>query len=167
MNLTQSRSTRTVQIVKAPRAVVYQVFLKPEAVASWLAPDLMSGHMELFEPQVGGKFRMSLTYLDQAAAPRGKTTENTDTFEGKFVELRPNEQIVWVVEFESQQADFAGEMKITWSLKDVDGGTEVAVLFENIPMGIRLEDNELGSRQSLRKLAAYVEHGTVVNSGHD
>jgi len=34
---------------------------------------------------------------------------------------------------------------------------EVTVLFEDIPAGISLEDNELGSRSSLQKLATYVE----------
>ncbi len=157
----EGRSTRVSQIIKAPREVVYGAFLEPEAVASWLAPDNMRGHVELFEPHAGGKFRMSLTYLDQKDRPRGKTSEDTDTSEGRFVELLPNEKIVQVVEFESDQPDFAGEMRITWSLADADGGTEVTVLCENIPKGIRLEDNELGSRQSLRKLAAFVERGSL------
>jgi uncharacterized protein YndB with AHSA1/START domain len=71
--------------------------------------------------------------------------------------LVPNEKIVWVVEFESQQQDLAGQMRITWSLTDANGGTDVTVLFEDIPAGISLEDNEIGSRQSLRKLAAFIE----------
>jgi len=33
----------------------------------------------------------------------------------------------------------------------------VTILFENIPPGIRPEDNEAGSRSSLEKLARYVE----------
>jgi uncharacterized protein YndB with AHSA1/START domain len=103
---------------------------------------------------------MSLTYLDRLDSPRGKTSEDTDTFEGRFVELLPYEKIVWVVEFESPQPDFAGEMKITWSLADAGGGTEVTALSEDIPEGIRLEDNETGSRSSLRKLAAFIERGT-------
>jgi uncharacterized protein YndB with AHSA1/START domain len=117
----------------------------------------MSGHVHTFEPREGGKFRMSLTYLDRLDSPRGKTSADTDTIEGRFVELLPNEKIVWVTEFESQQPEFAGEMRITWSLVDADGGTEVTVLCEDIPKGIHLEDNETGSRSSLRKLAAFVE----------
>lgn len=153
------RSTQVSQLVKAPRAIVYQAFVKPDAVAAWLAPDTMRGNMLAFDPRTGGEFRMSLTYMDQSDSPRGKTSEDTDTFQGKFVELIPNEKIVQSVEFESEQPEFAGEMKITWSLVDANGGTEVTVLFEDIPPGIRLEDNELGSRQSLRKLAAFVERG--------
>jgi len=151
------RSTQVSQFIKAPRATVYQAFIKPEAVETWLAPDNMKGHVEVFEPHAGGKFRISLTYLDQKDRPRGKTSDDTDTSEGTFVELILNEKIVQVFEFESDQTDMAGKMKITWRLMDADGGTEVSVLMEDIPKGVRLEDNELGSQQSLRKLAAYVE----------
>jgi uncharacterized protein YndB with AHSA1/START domain len=162
--MTQSdnnRSTSVSTLIKAPREQVYQAFLDPEAVAEWLSPDGMKGHVDIFEPHVGGKLRMSLTYLDQKDRPRGKTSEDVDTSEGTFVELIPNEKIVQVFEFESDQPDMTGEMRITWSLADADGGTEVTVLMEDIPQGIRLEDNELGSRQSLRKLAAFVEGGSL------
>jgi uncharacterized protein YndB with AHSA1/START domain len=153
--MTQPRSTRVSQFIKAPREVVYQAFLEPDAVASWLSPENMRGQVHSFEPREGGKIRMTLMYQDSS---RGKSSENTDTFDGKFVELIPNEKIVWVTEFESDQPDFAGEMRLTWSLADADGGTEVTVLCEDIPKGINLEDNETGSRSSLQKLAAFIEN---------
>ena len=152
------RNTQVSQFIKAPREAVYQAFVEPKAVEAWLAPDTMKGHVDIYEPHTGGRFRMSLTYLNPEDRRSGKTSEDTDVSEGKFVEVIPNEKIVQVTAFESDDPDFAGEMKITWSLTDADGGTEVTVLMENIPKGIRLEDNELGSKQSLRKLAAYVEH---------
>lgn len=126
---------------------------------TWLAPDTMQGKLHIFEPHEGGRIRMSLTYRDPSDAPggRGKSTDDTDTSEGAFVELKPNERIVQVFEFESDDPDFAGQMKMTWTLADADGGTQVTVLCEDIPKGVRLEDNELGSQQSLQKLAAFVE----------
>ena len=159
MTQPSGRSTKVSQIVQAPREVVYRAFLDPDALAAWLPPDDMKGRIETFEPYEGGRFRLSLTYRDQTGSPRGKTSEDTDTVEGRFAELLPYERIVWVTEFESDQPDIMGEMKITWSLVDVTKGTEVTVLFEDIPAGISLEDNELGSQQSLRKLAAFVERG--------
>jgi len=42
-------------------------------------------------------------------------------------------------------------------LADVAGGTEVTILHENLPAGVRPGDNELGTGMSLRKLAALVE----------
>jgi uncharacterized protein YndB with AHSA1/START domain len=82
---------------------------------------------------------------------------DTDTVQGRFVELIPDEKIVWVTEFEANDPAFAGDMKITWSLKDANEVTEVTVRCEGIPNGIRPEDNEAGSRSSLEKLAALLE----------
>jgi uncharacterized protein YndB with AHSA1/START domain len=162
----QPRSTQVSRIIKAPRQAVYQACLDPDAVARWRVPDNMVGHMHVFEACEGGAVRMSLTYRDSRQSPGGKTSEDTDTFEGRFVELVPGEKIVEAIVFESPDPAFAGEMKLTTRLADAEAGTEVTILCENIPSGIRLEDNETGSRQSLRKLAALVEQG-MGSSGFD
>lgn len=151
------RTTRASQVIKASREAIYQAFLDPVALAEWLPPDGMRGEVHTLEPYVGGKFRLSLTYLNPADSLPGKSSEDTDTVAGTFAELIPNQKIVWVTEFESDQPEFAGEMRIIWRFADADGGTEVTALCENVPVGIRLEDNELGTRLSLRKLAGYVE----------
>lgn len=156
-SFTKGASTRVSRIIKAPRKAVYQAFLDRDAVASWLSPETMTGHVHTFDPRVGGKFRMSLKYQDPQHSPGGKTSEDTDTFQGRFVELVPDEKIVWVTEFESEAPAFAGEMRITFSLTDAGGGTEVVVLCEEIPEGVRPEDNQMGCRSSLQKLAAYLE----------
>jgi uncharacterized protein YndB with AHSA1/START domain len=155
-----SRSTQVSQIIKAPRDVIYRAFLEPEALVAWLPPDGMNGHVHTLEAHEGGTFRISLTYQNPEASLGGKTSSDTDTIEGKFIELLSNEKIVWVSEFESEQPEFAGEMRITWSFADTNEGTEVTVLCEDIPEGIRLKDNELGSRSSLRNLATFIERKT-------
>jgi hypothetical protein len=48
-------------------------------------------------------------------------------------------------------------MTMVVTLEERDDGTEVTILFENIPPGIRPEDNDEGTRSSLEKLARYVE----------
>jgi uncharacterized protein YndB with AHSA1/START domain len=154
-----TRSTQVSTLINAPREVVYGALLDPDAVAAWLPPDGMTGKIHAYEPRAGGAFHMSLMYINPQDSLPGKTFEGTDTVEGKFLELVPNEKIVQITEFESDDPDFAGEMRITWTLADADAGTLVTVLMENIPTGIRLEDNELGSRLSLRNLAAFVERG--------
>ena len=42
--------TRVSRIIKAPRKKVYQAFLDPDAVASWLAPGNMHLHVYTFDP---------------------------------------------------------------------------------------------------------------------
>src|SRR5712692_1887154 len=115
---TKSASTRVSKIIKASRQAVYQAFLDADSVAAWLHPDGMTGHVHTFEPREGGKFRISLTYQDAKNSPGGKTSQDTDTYQGRFVKLVPNETIVEVIEFESQQPEFAGEMRMTVTLAD-------------------------------------------------
>lgn len=153
-------TTSVSKVIKAPRKAVYAAFMDADAVATWLAPGTMKGRVHTFEPREGGEIRMSLTYQDVTDSPDGKggkSSSDTDTFTGKFSALVPDEKVVWITEFESEDPDFAGEMTLTWSFVDTDGGTEVTVLCENIPRGIRPEDNEEGSRSSLDKLAAFLE----------
>jgi hypothetical protein len=40
-------------------------------------------------------------------------------------------------------------MTISWTLADVPGGTEVTILCENVPEGIRPNDHEMGLRSTL------------------
>jgi uncharacterized protein YndB with AHSA1/START domain len=149
--------TTVSSVIKAPRKKIYQAFLDPKAVASWLAPDTMRSQVHTFDPREGGQFRISLMYQNPADSARGKTAGNIDTYHGRFVKLIPDEEIVEAIEFETQAPGFTGEMTMTVKLVDVEGGTDISLLYENVPPGIRQEDNEEGSRQSLKKLAAFVE----------
>lgn len=103
----------------------------------------------------GGTFRISLTY--DAPTRAGKTTAHTDTFHGRFVKLVTNEQVVEVVEFETADPALRGEMTITITVTDADGGTDVFAVHDGLPPGLSPADNEVGWRMSLAKLAALVE----------
>jgi uncharacterized protein YndB with AHSA1/START domain len=144
-------STKISRIIKAPRRAVYRACLDPGALAKW--------RVHVFEAREGGRYRMSLTYRDPTQSPAGKTSEDTDTFRGRFVELVPDEKIVEAIEFVSRDSGFAGEMRMTTRLADAADGTEVTILCEGLPAGIRPEDNEAGTRQSLQKLAGLLETG--------
>jgi hypothetical protein len=52
-----------------------------------------------------------------------------------------------------------GELRITTTLRDADGGTEIAVVYEGLPPGLPEDANETGTRMALAKLAALVEAG--------
>ena len=149
-------STRVTRHVKAPRAKVYRAFLDARTVATWMVPTGMTSHVHSFDAREGGSFRISLTY--DAPARTGKTTENTDTFHGRFVKLVTNEKVVEVVEFETKDPAMRGEMTITITLTDAEGGgTNVAAVHDGLPRGLSPADNETGWRLSLAKLAALVE----------
>jgi uncharacterized protein YndB with AHSA1/START domain len=99
---------------------------------------------------------MSLVYPESETSARGKSSDRADTFNGRFVKLVPNEQIVWATVFESGDPSFAGEMIITTTLVPAGRGTEVTIRCDNIPPGIRLEDNATGCRLTLDQLATFV-----------
>lgn len=151
--------TRVTRRIRAPRTDVYHALLDPEAVQAWMVPDGMTSHIHAFDWHEGGGFRISLTYDDPPGDPtrRGKTDAATDTYHGRFVRLVPDSEVVQVIEFETDDPSMQGEMTVTYRLTDVDGGTEVVGIHENLPPGVPPEDNELGWRMSLDKLARLVE----------
>ncbi len=115
----------------------------------------MTSHIHSFEPRTGGTFRISLTYDEPTTA--GKTNHQSDTFHGRFVELVPDTRVVQAVEFETDDPSLAGEMTVTYTLTDAEGGTDLVGVHEGLPAGVAPADNELGWRMSLDKLAALVE----------
>lgn len=150
-------STSTSRLIQASREVVYRAFTDPAALAVWRAPEGMTGQVHAFDGRVGGGYQMSLFYTTPEHAYPGKTSEQEDRFSARYIELTPPTKIVEAITFDSTDPVFAGEMSMVVTLEERDEGTEVTIAFENIPPGIRPEDNEIGTRSSLEKLARYVE----------
>jgi uncharacterized protein YndB with AHSA1/START domain len=141
--------------MNAARARVYAALLDPKAIAKWKVPDGMTCQVHAFEGREGGTFRISLTY--DALTGTGKTTAHTDIYHGRFVRLVPNEKVVEVDEFETEDPAMRGEMTITITLADAAGGTELVAVHEGLPPGVSPADNETGWRMAIDKLAALVE----------
>jgi len=148
-------ATRVVQRIDASRAEVYRALVSAESVREWMVPDGMTSEVHEFEPRVGGRVRISLTYDEPG--PAGKSSAHTDTWHGRYLELVPGERVVHTVEFETGNPALAGETIVTLTLADRGGGTELTAVHEGIPPGLPPADNELGWRLSLAKLARLVE----------
>ncbi len=147
-------STRLAKHINAPRTQVYQALIDPTAVAAWMVPDGMTSHVHEFDPTVGGKFRISLTY--DVPNGTGKSTAQTDTYHGHFVQLVPDEQVVETMEFETDDAAMRGEMTVTFTLSEANGGTDLLAIHDNVPPGVAPADNELGWQMSLDKLGSFI-----------
>jgi uncharacterized protein YndB with AHSA1/START domain len=145
------------RVIKASLRTIYQAHIDPDALVSWLPPSGMRARIDGYNPREGGTYRMVLTYDQPNHSAPGKTSEHSDVVRGRFLELVPNERIVQLVEFESEDPAFAGEMKIAWTLTAVPEGTNVTIRCENVPAGIRHEDHEAGLRSTLDNLAAFAE----------
>ncbi|AEI66841.1 SRPBCC family protein [Corallococcus macrosporus] len=160
MTNTQGHGKRTdtaSRVIAASPATLYRAFVEPKAVATWLPPAGMKGHIHSFEPRPGGTYRMTLAYERPEHSAAGKTSGNEDVVEGRFVELVPDERVVQRFEFESADPAFAGTMTMTWTLAPVAGGTQVTVTCANVPEGIRQEDHIQGLTSTLANLAEYTE----------
>jgi predicted nucleotidyltransferase/uncharacterized protein YndB with AHSA1/START domain len=135
-------TNRISRFVRAPREVVYRACSDPSELVRWRMPLDMSARLLGIE---GATYRMALGYEDG----------RTDSFLSTFVARVPDETVIERIRFDA--AERAGVMTVTTSLRDVEGGTDVTMLFENLPASIKPEDNEEGTRQALVRLAELLE----------
>ena len=146
-------STRSSVHVAAQPEAVYRAFVDPGLLLEWLPPAQMTGLIHAFDGRPGGGYVMSLFYPPEQRDFRGKTTEREDRIRVRFVELSPPRRLVETVTFETDDPALQGEMSLTVTLEPLDGGTEVTMVVENLPPGLRPEYNEAGARISLDQLA--------------
>ena len=149
--------TRTSKIIRALPEELYAAFLDPAALIDWLPPAEMTGEIHEFDARVGGGYRMSLFYPPDERVFRGKTSDREDMVNVRFVALTPPHRIVEAVSFVTTDPAIFGEMTMTATFEEVSGGTEVTLVFKNLPPDLRAEDNEAGSRLSLEQLARRFE----------
>ena len=134
------------RVLKAPPEKVYRAFTESLAIASWIPPYGFICTVHEMNVKVGGKYRMSFHNF---------STGNAHTFGGKYLEIKPNEFLKYIDQFEDP--NLAGEMITSVWLKKVSVGTELKVLQENIPGVIPVEMCYLGWQECLEKLMKLVE----------
>ena len=144
---------------------MYRALIDPDAVARWKVPTGMTSHVHEFDGREGGWFRISLTY--ENSDQTGKTTAHTDTYRGRFAKLVPDRMVVEVDEFETDDPTLRGEMTITITLIDANGGTDVVAVHDGLPPGLSTADNAAGWRSTLNRLAALVEAQAAGDSQSD
>jgi uncharacterized protein YndB with AHSA1/START domain len=135
---------------------VYAALVDPAALTEWLPPGDMTGAIEGFDARPGGLYRMVLTHPNASGWP-GKSTPDADIVEARFIELIPGVRVVYAVDFDSDNAAFAGTMTMTWDLTPVDGETRVDITADNVPDAVSVEDHADGMSSSLEKLAHYLK----------
>lgn len=134
---------------------VYAAFVDPEALCAWLPPAGMRGELSRFDARAGGGYRMVLHYADPEAAP-GKHGDGSDVLEARFAELAPGERVVLEIDFDSDDPDFQGTMRMTWSVAPAAAGSRVEIRAEDVPAGVTAADHAVGLASSLAQLAAWL-----------
>lgn len=125
---------------------VYRAFLEADAIASWLPPYGFLCTVHHLEAKVGGTHRMSF---------RNFTTGGSHSFGGTYLELIPNEKLVYTDKFEDP--NMPGEMTVTVTLKAVSMGTELTIVQDGIPDMIPVDGCYVGWQECLEKLAKLVQ----------
>ncbi|WP_377805924.1 SRPBCC family protein [Azospirillum sp. A29] len=139
-------TVRLHRVVSAKPEKVYRAFVEPDAIASWLPPHGFTCTVHELNAVVGGTHRMSF---------RNFTTGHSHAFGGEYLELVPNERLVYTDRFDDP--NLLGEMKVTVTLRAVSVGTDMAIEQAGVPDAIPLEACYLGWQESLRKFAKLVE----------
>lgn len=145
------------RLIRASALTIYEAFATASAMKEWLPPPGMTGTMLAFAFREGGAYHMRLTYNESQHTP-GKTSEDADEVEVRFIKLVPHKRIEQAVTFASDDPAFSGEMRIHWTFESTQNGTLVTVRCEDVPVGISAADHQVGLDSTLGKLAAYVEH---------
>lgn len=67
---------------------------------------------------------------------KGNNFSATDTYHGYFARLVPNEQVIEMVEFETDDPMLRGEMTITVVLSEINGRTKLEAVHDGLPPGL-------------------------------
>jgi len=134
------------RVLRAPPGRVYRAFLDADAKAKWLPPHGFTGRVHHLDARVGGGYRMTFTNFSTGAQ---------HSFGGTYVELVPDERIVYTDRFDD--TNLPGEMRVEITLRPVSCGTDLAIVQSGIPAMIPVEMCHLGWQESLVLLAQLVE----------
>lgn len=141
-------------VIGASPTEVFAALVDEWARTTWLPPAGMSGGFTWFDARPGGGYRMTLTYDDESTS--GKSGENTDVVEARFVSIDEPRRLVEEADFVSDDPDLSGTMRMTWSLAPVDGGTLVTITATDVPDGISSGDHVAAFASTLSNLDEYV-----------
>lgn len=119
----------------APPSIVYRAWSQPELFRRWWMPKSVSGVSLIsceMEVRTGGKYRLEF----------GAGGSDTMAFYGKYLEVVPNERIVWT-------NDEGEDGAITTVTFEDQGGKTLLHFHEIYPSGEALEDALQGSAAAL------------------
>lgn len=150
------------RVINASPETIFRALIDPKAIVQWRPPTGMSGEVHSFDGREGGKFRMTWHYADAHHDVAGKSSEHSDTFEGRFLQIAPPTWLVEEVTFDSGDPAFAEPMTITTTLTPVSAGTRVSMALTNVSDVVDKADHQQGIESSLANLAAFTERARLV-----
>jgi uncharacterized protein YndB with AHSA1/START domain len=127
----------------APRAVVFDAFINPDAIPQWWGPRYLTTTVETMQVKAGGQWRFVQRDADG----------NTYAFHGVYHSVNAPEQIVYTFEFEGMPGHVVLE---TITFEEYDGKTKITdqSVFQSVADrdGMVQSGMEEGARESMERL---------------
>ena len=138
-----TRELLVTRLFDAPASMVYQAWSRPELFQRWWMPRSASGISLLscdMDVRTGGKYRLEF----------GTGGSDSMAFYGKYLEVVPNERIVWT-------NDEGEEGAITTVTLEDQGGKTLLRFHEIYPSAAALEEALQGSAATLPEQLAQLD----------
>jgi uncharacterized protein YndB with AHSA1/START domain len=136
------------RVFDAPPARVFEAWLDRGQFQSWIGPEGVACDVQLFEPQVGGRFRFVMSVADGRAIP----------VSGVFKSIEPSRQLVlsW-----GWEGDPLRQTLITLTFKELGGKTELTLRQEGLGTVESRDGHVRGWTSALGKLERYLSKGAT------
>jgi uncharacterized protein YndB with AHSA1/START domain len=136
----QKKSDREVVVTRtfdAPAQLVFEAWTKPELFKKWWVPNSMGMTLRSCELDVrtGGTYRLVF----------GEDSANTMAFYGKYLEVVPNNRIVWTNE---ESGDAGSVTTVTFEERD---GKTLLVISELYPTKEALDAAGTGAQEAMNE----------------
>lgn len=145
------------QTFNVPASILFEAHSKPEYVSRWFGPKGFPLTLCEMDFRIGGRFRFAMS---------GPDGVQQQPFGGTYLDIRPNEKIVYDNGFEAPGAE---KMIITVTFDEADGNTELTIhtLFASVAMKKQHVGfgYEFGVRSGFDQLAEVASE--LLSAGHN
>jgi uncharacterized protein YndB with AHSA1/START domain len=134
------------RFINAPRARVYAAWTDPAQMKQWFGPENVQTRDVVADVRVGGKYCWDLTHEDG---------EKMSAY-GEYCELILNKKIVFTWKWDDDEAWENHNSIVTIELSDLDGGTDLRFVHEQLPSEASRDRHSEGWTSVLKKLEQFV-----------
>jgi uncharacterized protein YndB with AHSA1/START domain len=130
------------RVIKAPPERVYAAWTDPAQLKQWFGPENVQTRELVADARVGGQFRWDLINSDGEEM----------TMSGEYRELVPGKKVVLAWQWEDDEDRENHISIVTVELDDADGGTELRLTHEQLPLEESRDGHTRGWNSALDKL---------------
>ena len=138
-----------VRVIKASRQRVFDAWTRPEMIRQWFGPGGMTAPEATADAQVNGEYRITMQ-----GSPAPGVEERTARVSGRYTRVEPYDVVAFTWKPEWAEGE---ESRVTITLKDVQGGTEMKLVHEGFITDASRDGHAHGWSSSFEKLQRLLE----------